>query len=211
MATKKNANVRLVNAPSSLPSVGKSIDRHFEDVDFDELVNSFELFATEPISDLVKFHEFVNSECLVKVFFYVPKKKEKKSEVIVDLEGTKSSQSRILFLPVGKVLASGPDCKYKQGEIVKLKDSDVRTVVSEKFVAHAEHPGRNSNMDVASTTPPPPKYKHQIFDNFGRKYFCLNPLQILPSKDDRTTFLLFEANISNRLIDVDDFINLIRS
>ena len=159
---------------------------------------AFEKFLNKPIPKEVEYYEWADNEVLVEIFKY------DFTEIMDEMFSTYNivntpNLSYIRFFSFAKVLASGPDSKYKPGDIVKLRDADVLSAESSKYIAWVENEYNRSNLKKIGQEPP--RFVSNIYKVLGSRSFILNPLDVqsLDTNVDDSIYKLNDAKIENKV------------
>lgn len=156
---------------------------------------AFEKFLAEPIpAYLDDLYEFTDNSAVVRIFDFEPQ--EKKADLFVTLSRKASSMPYMTF-SIGKVLLAGESCKYKKGDIVKLRDLEIKTLKNPRYEAWVSNPWSKSNAKKVGEAPP--AHVSQAITVFGQKMFMINPLLVDVSDKDWITFKINEMNIEAKI------------
>lgn len=163
------------------------------DFGIEEIRESFEDFVRKDIPKMGygEDHNLV----VVEVFSMV----YRPSGLIGSIDAPDATKTEYVF-PVGKVLQAGVDTGYKAGDIVRLRDNEVRTYVNPRYEMWINNEYSKSNIANHQVGSAPPKYIQGLFTGvLGRKGFITNPFKL----DDKG--LIFAMDIGNILMPIRDW------
>lgn len=162
--------------------------------------DAFKSFIDKPITNLVNAYRWDDKDVLIEVFKYAP---ESEMSIQINAKGDTSDINKIRYFSFAKVLAAGPESKYKAGEIVKLRDTDSLSIETSKYKSWVDNPMSKSNLKQKGEEPQ--RYVSNIFKSLGPYAFILNPLDLakLDSHVDDAVYKVSDAKIENVVKDVD--------
>ena len=135
---------------------------------------AFREFLKSPVPEQLKAYEFEKNDLVVEVFKFDFSKMSE--EMFLIKPSAKNMLSYIRFFSFAKVLAVGPESKFKVGDIVKLNDSSVLSAESSKYVAWVKNGYNSSNLKKIGQEPP--RFVSNIYQSMGKYSFIVNPLDV---------------------------------
>jgi hypothetical protein len=161
------------------------------------LKEKFQEFLQLETPKEVSAYEWKGYDVLIKVF-----KLRTKNHSMEDIEG-ESLMSNTRFFSIAKILAAGPDSKYEEGDLVKLKDVDTLTIESSQYRDWIKNEFSKGNLKQKGTEPS--RFVSNIYQTFGPNAFILNPLDIisLDKEQDDSIFKVNDGKIENKINNVD--------
>lgn len=165
----------------------------------EQAIKAFMEFQKEPIPKQVEAYEWGGKELLIKVFKFEP---EDDLSIQINSKGDTSIMNKIRYFSIARVMAAGPDSKYKPGQIVKLRDRDTLTIESSQYRSWVDNDMSKSNVKQKGQEPV--RFMSNIFQTFGQYAFVLNPfdLQGLDSGEDSGLYKVTDSKIENPIRDV---------
>lgn len=163
-----------------------------------QIKEQFKTFIAGEIPNEVNAYKWQDKEVLLKVFKYIPE-----DDNVINITETQTSElQKARYFSFAKVLATGPDSKYKPGEIVKLKDIDTLSIENSKYKQWKDNPLSKSNLEQKGKEPL--RYMSNIFERLGPFTFVLNPFDVekLDSGSDDCIYKLSDGKIENPIADV---------
>lgn len=170
----------------------------------DDTIKCFREFIDEEIPKEVNAYEWEGNETLIKVFKYIPKTH---GALDINLQGDTTDVSKVRYYSFAKILAVGPESKYKQGQIVKLRDTDTLTIESAKYKQWVNNPMSKSNLKQQGEEPL--RYVSNIHANYAAFTFILNPFDLnkLDEHVDDCIYKVSDSKIENPVKDVELLLN----
>ena len=171
-----------------------------------EAIEQFIRFRDQEIPKEVSAYTWGAGEVLIKVFKYTP---ATKTNIQINSSGDTSEMNNVRFFSVAKVLASGPESKYKVNDIVKLRDTETLSIESSKYKTWVDNPMSKSNLKQKGEEPQ--RFISNIFKSLGSQAFILNPfdLENLDSHVDDAIYKITERQIENPISNVEVLFNCI--
>lgn len=169
-----------------------------------QIITQFKNFLELKIPKEVGCYEWKDREILLKVFKYVP---TDDSSIIINTSGDTNNVNKIRYFSIGVVWAAGEASKFKEGDIVKLRDTDVLSIESTKYKEWIDNPLSKSNMKQKGEEPQ--RYVSNVYKTLGPYAFILNPfdLENLDSHIDDGVYKVNDNLIENRIKNVDILYN----
>lgn len=161
-----------------------------------DINEAFTKFLDTPIPKEIELYEITGQQVVIRVFDFTPNS-DTKRKILIDASGSTAEGTGYRSFPVAKVLAAGPDSSYTAGDIVKLRDFEVRTIPNPKYEAWSNNPYSKSNMQKVGSEP------QAVINNmrvvFQQKMFSLRPLAEHVSEEDYVTFKVADANLECKI------------
>ncbi len=161
------------------------------------LKQRFQEFIQLESPEEVNAYEWKGYDVLIKVFKF-----RTQNESMEDVDG-ESLMSNTRFFSIAKILAAGPESKYVQGDLVKLKDVDTLTIESSQYRDWIKNEFSKGNLKQKGTEPS--RFVSNIYQTLGPNAFILNPLDIisLDKEQDDSIFKINDGKIENKISNVD--------
>lgn len=163
-----------------------------------QAIEAFQEFQNKSIPKEVAAYTWEDKEVLIEIFSFEPE-----DELSLDLDTSASILNKVRYFSVARVLASGPESKYKVGQLVKLKDRDTLTIENSAYKEWVNNPMSNSNMKQKGQEPP--RFMSNIFQTFSQYTFILNPFDIksLDEGKDEGVYKIYDNKIENPIENVE--------
>lgn len=165
-----------------------------------DVKQAFRSFLEEPLPKEVKAYKWESGDTLIKVFLYAPTSED---ALEIDSSGKTTDTHKVRYFPFARVLAAEEGAKYQPGDLVKLRDTEVMSIESSKYIEWKNRPYQKGNLKAKGEEPP--KYISNIYQTYGAYTFLLNPfdLEAIDSQKDESIYKIPESKIENKVLDID--------
>lgn len=180
----------------------KDVVLHYKKREYSEVLEKFDEFVNEEIPEEVNAYEWKDGEYLIKVFTYRDDRKKDKFEI--NPQNNAAYTNNLRHFSIAKVLAAHKEGEYKQGDLVKLRDTDTLTIESAGYKKWADNKYNKGNLKKVGQEPP--RYLSNIYKSMGQYRFILNPLNIVDldmNDEDEGIYKIPSNRIENKIKDVD--------